>query len=254
MSRFILPAGALLLCLLPAPSAQSVEVPFTGTLTLEIGTLPPVEIEGSGVATVNGRAPFVGPLNRLTIPAGAFATPVAAFATPVGAFATVVLENIANRTVEIRRGRSCTEDHPNVTCPGHGLAGFGGLSGTAFFDVVTTATGSVPLSPIGGGSIATGPGITLSGAGWTTGSVAVYNPLAGTTRVITGSRERKGNELTLVTPVQIFVDGVGAVPSFATLQIRLSRDPMAPPVSRRMMLVAVGAGAAGLLLMKLRRS
>lgn len=251
--------AALSLCLLAAPVAQAASVPFTGTLTLEIGTLAPVEIQGSGVATVNGRAPFVGPLRALTIPAGAFATPAGAFATPVGAFATVV--DVQNRTIQVRRGRSCTADHPNVECPGRGVAGFGGLDGTAVIGGLTHTAGSgaltfpapafsVALAPVGSGSTTTATGVRLSGAGWTTGTVSVYNPTAGTTQFLAGTRDRSG--LTLVSPVQLDIDGIGAVPSFATLRIRLLEEP-GPPGRRPMTIGFLGLLLAGVAIWMRRR-
>jgi hypothetical protein len=196
---------------------------------------------------------------------------------------------VANGTITVTEGGSCTAGHPNVSCPGGGLAGFGGLQGTARVGLFFTHTAgsssgtqpaanlTVPLGAVGGGSTAAaqGSGITLqvSGAGWTTGTVGVYNPTApllshipstvhafptltfeasasftvgtATTETFVGSRDTIPEDtfftdtLTLVSPVQIFNNAQGSfAPSVATISIQLLPEPGA--------LLLLGAGIAAL--------
>jgi hypothetical protein len=179
-------------------------VPFEGVLSLTIGTLPTIPIPGGGVATVNGSAGG-DTISSLVLPSRAFVIVNRAGPTPgvttskislvvPNAFPIVQLMlRVANGAITVTSGGSCTAGHPNVSCPGGGLAGFGGLQGSArvgLFYTHTAASSSgtqpvfnltVPLGAVGGGSTtgAQGSGITvqLSGAGWTTGTVGVYNPL-----------------------------------------------------------------------------
>jgi hypothetical protein len=283
-----------------ANSGSAAVVPFTGVLSLKIGTLPTIPIPGSGVATVNGSAGS-DTISSLVLPARAFVPVVpnppipgstrSTIALPVpNAFPIVWLAlRVANGTITVTSGGSCTAGHPNVSCPGGGLAGFGGLTGTArvglfFTHTAASSSGtqpvanlSVPLGVVGGGSTASaqGLGITVqvSGAGWTTGTVGVYNPTAtlvghvpstfhvfptltfvastsapigtGTTPTFMGGRDTIPggtfftDTLTLVSPIQIFNNAQGAfAPSVAAISIQLLPEPGA--------LLLLGAGIAAL--------
>ncbi len=258
-------AGTALVLLLAAP-ALAVQVPFTGVLSIKIGDdLPRLPIPGSGTAEV-----AVGPEGGFTLPGGAFATvtiPAGAFATAItapvpNAFPIVQLKlaGLQNGEVVLRDGTTCTADHPNVFCPGGGLAGFGGLAGSAIVGIFGTfgspgANLSVPLSVVGGGSMfmTTDPQqgimVTVSGAGWTTYSAQVIAPTAvvhvstgelasqtatvmtPSTRTFSGYRTPTpdgGVAISLVSPVQVFNNATSQfAPSLARLTLTLP-EPGAP--------------------------
>jgi hypothetical protein len=228
-----------------AGPASAAMVPFTGTLSIQDPAGQTwLTIPGSGTATVNGS---LGghPITQLTIPGGVFSTagfatvfgPLPTFgtvlATPVPIFATVV-----NRTITLASGGSCTQFHPNVSCPGGGLAGFGGLSGAVF---VPLANLSIPLTVIGSGSNVfagnTSVGLALSGAGWTTGTVLAFGStsLGGTvTSMGVGSRSTDPgsnfvtDRITLVSPISLGVLnplGQATVPGIATLSLHIVPEP-----------------------------
>jgi hypothetical protein len=181
--------------LVPAALVRAAEVPFTGTLTIQIGDASPISVPGSGVATVNGSG-AAGPVTRLTIPPGIFS---ARTAIPVANALQLNLvlvalgdrfgNPISNQTIVLSQA-GCTSNHPNVSCPGGGLNGFGGFAGSARLGFGVTpgyalANFSVPLSILGGGSTFQRSRGSISywsgsGAGWTTGTARVFNPTATT--------------------------------------------------------------------------
>lgn len=174
-----------------AAPANAATVPFTGALYLQIGTLPAIPAPGGGVATINGSG-GLGPITSLALPAGAFATSLVAPVPNAFPIIQIALPTFANGPINLAAGGGCTAGHANVSCPGTGLAGFGGIQGTAFVGVFSThgpgstvlpvANLAVPLAVAGGGSTVTTVGlgiyVKVSGAGWTTGTANVYNPTA----------------------------------------------------------------------------
>lgn len=236
--------------------AWAARVPFTGALTIQIGSAPPLTIPGSGVATVN----TVGeplPIQTLVVPAGAFATSVS---VPVPNALPLVQLGLAGPggTGSLKNGRIvagglrpqavgastvCSRRHPLVSCGGRAqLSGAGGLSGSILLGI-SGRPGSplwsvaVPLEVLGGRST-TAAGdpynvaVTLSGAGWTEGTAKVFNPGA-TTLTITGARNTatetiQNASLTLVSPLQIQVQRAGGttfLPSFAKLELHFAPEP-----------------------------
>ena len=202
----ILLFGAVLSAFLAGgrPAVAAV-VPFTGALSITIGNLPPIPaFGGSGLATVDAPAGG-GPVTSVVIPASEFAfgtftkdpfltfTPRLVVPVP-NAFPIVQIafHTVYNRTISLASGAGCTAGHANVSCPGGGLAGFGGFDGRillGLFSLHTPVSGTtpipvanleVPLGVVGAGSTAShsylGVSVRISGAGWTTGTVGVYHP------------------------------------------------------------------------------
>lgn len=266
-------------------------VSFDGSLSIQIGTLPPVPAVGSGVATVQFGTGNV--VTQIALDAGAFATSITAM-VPTDVFPIVQIKltgpggMLQNQAISFGTGGPCTANHPNVICPGNGLGGFAGLDGTAlvglFFTTMHTAGSSnpagtlpagnlaIPLGVVGGGSTTTaaagGIQVTVSGAGWTTGMVAVFNPTAttmfllhgggstslqvtqtGTTQVFTGSNP--GNsQLSLVSPIQIFDNAQGEfTPSIARISLTLPE-----PGATTLLLAGAGVISALYGLRRRRRS
>jgi hypothetical protein len=186
-------AAAFALAIGLAAPASAASVPFSGSLAVQIGTLPPIPVSGSGTATVNGSAGG-HPITSLTIPASAFSTSLTVAVPNAFPIVQLAFPVLANGPISVASGGGCTAGHPNLICPGTGLAGFGGVVGTALVGIFFTHTAgsgsgsqpvanlSVPLGVVGAGSttLATSLGITVqvSGAGWTTGTASVFNPTA----------------------------------------------------------------------------
>jgi cysteine-rich repeat protein len=174
-------AGAALALVLAGQSVAA-PVPFVGTLTLDFtgSATPPAppfvtSVAGAGIININPGTGILTPINAVSIPAFAFtgAAPTA-FTFPFG-FQVFPFQGLHNAPILLAAGGTCSAGHPNVKCPGGGLAGFGPLTGTlGLFPFVGS------LFPIGGGS--TG-GIStagfLSGAGWTTGPVTAVSASTG---------------------------------------------------------------------------
>jgi hypothetical protein len=247
--RRLLTLGSLVLAatlfLASTGPASAAMVPFTGTLSIQDPAGQTwLSIPGSGMAMVNGSAGG-HPITQLTIPGGVFS--ISAFATvfgPLPTFGTVlatpvpIFATVVNRTITLSSGGTCTQFHPNVSCPGGGLAGFGGLSGAI---VVPLANLSVPLTVIGSGSTAftgnTLVGLALSGAGWTTGPVLAFGSTSlgsPVTSMGVGSRSTDPgsnfltDRITLVSPISLGVLnplGQATVPGIATLSLHIVPEP-----------------------------
>ncbi|RIL00027.1 MAG: hypothetical protein DCC71_19440, partial [Proteobacteria bacterium] len=91
--------------------AHAAALDFTGTLALQIATLAPTVIGGSGVAVVNGSG-GTGHLTQLAIPSSPFATTVVQPVTDPGAFPIM--------------GVQVTAHNGTGAFAGSGGAGFGG--------------------------------------------------------------------------------------------------------------------------------
>src|SRR5690606_37809096 len=91
--------GVALVCLawLAAAPARAAELAFQASLAVHVVGADPIEIPGSGVATVNGVAPVGGLLEQLALPAGVFdvsglSIPVTGLSPISGVAATLVNE------------------------------------------------------------------------------------------------------------------------------------------------------------------
>jgi hypothetical protein len=224
------------LALLPMARAHAAMVPFTGNLTIDFtangGTASP-PIAGAGMVNVNGAGGPSLEISKLTIPGAAF---VGAYGALVDGPGTVTayygMRGLpwSNAPIVLSQGGACTAPHANVSCPGGGLAGFGGLPGLKayFLFFFSTLSPLTPTGNVGAGSQAAGttpiPNPTtprsaiLSAAGWTTGVATALGSN------FTGSQAIAGNTVTLslVSPIAITATGGGGGAGVARINLTLS--------------------------------
>jgi hypothetical protein len=151
-----------------AAQAHAGTLDFTGTLAIQLMTIPPVEIPGVGAAIVNGSG-AAGHLSALALAGGTFMTTGFSSATTpphFGVFAGIHL----------------TASNGAGSFGGGPLGGVMPLAGIAKLCLAAPCTQpppanlNVPLDVVGvGGSIAAGGAlnVTVVGAPWTTATVAV---------------------------------------------------------------------------------
>jgi hypothetical protein len=226
-----------------AGQAHAVALGFQGTLSIQIATLPPVVILGSGVATVNGGNPS-GHLTALTVPAGVFAT--------VGKLVPIT-DPSAAPIAEVK----VTAMNGAGAFAGVNFGGQMPINGTAkvclysFCGDPITASGAgnlsnlnVPLTVVGQGGAAFVKGsvnITVIGAPWTTGTAAIGTiTKAGGASPASNTGAASGT-VSLVTPIFISttVGSFAIVPAFGILSLHFVPEPGT--------LMLLGSGIAGLL-------
>jgi len=227
-----------------ASPAHGVALQFVSSLAIAISPSPlvaPIVISGSGTAMINGSGAG-GHLTGLAVPPGVFASSnvVVTFTTPVqGAIAGIDL-TVAN-------------------APGHfagvGASGtFGGvmpLSGIAKLCLFANCSAAVsnlnvPLSVVGAGGTAfvdgsgvAMPSVTVIGAPWTTGTIAIGTATAMGRAFPTSYTGAPSGQVELVTPIFISTsDPIALVPSFAFAAFHFLPEPGTA--------VLVGSGIAGL--------
>lgn len=215
-----------------AGQAKAVSLAFDGTLSVQIATLDPVVLSGSGTALVNGSGGG-GTLTALQIPQGVFG--VTGFIVPVtdpGAFPIAGIQVTA------------ANDQGNFSGSG-GVMSINGVTKVCLFGPCGEAVANldVPLNNVGAGGTALVTGavnLTVVGAPWTTGTAAV-----GATTLMGGKSPSSNTgaasgTVTLVTPVFISTN-IGAssvIPGFAILTLHFVPEPGT--------LLLVGSGIAGL--------
>jgi hypothetical protein len=204
--------------------AHAATLPFSGTLSINLSTLAPVTLPGSGTATVNG-AGVPGHLTALQLPASPFS--VAGLGLPVtnpDSFPIAGVQITAHNTVG--------------NFVGSGGAGFTGIMPIVGFAKVclfnackaAVANLSVPLDLVGAGGSATVTGpvnVTVVGAPWTTG-IAAIGTVTRMGSVAPGSNTgAAGGNVQLVTPIFIStnVGPSAVVPAFATMTIAFTPEP-----------------------------
>ncbi len=215
---------ALATLVVGAPAARAATLPFTGSLSILLGSFG-LGIPGAGIATVNGDG-ALGHLQSIAIPAGAFdvqgltvsiTTPSA---YPLGGL-QVTAANAAG----------------DFSKPGPGSIGLLGAAKVCLFGPCSGAVANlvVPLDVVGvgGTTYATAAvNVTVVGAPWTSGTVAVG---ASTARGYfhgpasqTSSTARASGELQLVTPIFISTNLAGefaAVSAFGVLNLHFVPEP-----------------------------
>jgi len=227
---------------LPAAPLRGAVLPFTGTLSLQIATLPPFGVAGSGVASANGGGGG-SHLDTLALSASPFATigrlqPVS---DPAASPIQGVLLTVHNGDGHFDRS-------------GGGLGGVMRLFGVSkvclFAPCAAAPPGnlSIPLSAIGAGgvqAIGTIVSVTVVGAPWTTRTAAVgtltHMGFAHGPASSTSSTFADGGQLQLVAPGNILTN-IGAstvVPVFATLSVHFVPEPTT------LGLLALGIAALG---------
>jgi len=223
-------APVLVVAIPSAALAAPRSLPFTATLGLEIGGLPPIRIAGAGMARVDGPG---AALDALELPPGVFALAASLAVADPAAFP------IAGVRAAVDSGAGRFE--------GAGLAGALAVRGTATLclfrpcDAAPVANLAVPLTVGGtrgvglGGPpiVATGlVDVTLQGAPWTLGPVtagglrrtgAVRGPGGGGA----ASAGQAGGSVSLVTPLAVLTS-IGAsptLPALGVLELRFVPEP-----------------------------
>ena len=231
----VLAAAAMLFA---ANGAQAAVVPFTASLVLQIATLAPIVIPGSGAASVSGSGGGTH-IHSLGLAGSTFAT--TGFVLPVtdpGAFPIAGVQLTAHNAAG------------NFADGGGTLAGVMPLAGVAkvcLFGPCSAAVSnlSVPLSVVGQGGYANPTGavnMTVIGAPWTTGTAAVgtaFTQMGGAAPV--SNTGAASGHVTLVTPVFIstHIGASAAIPAFGILTLHFVPEPTT------IALLASGVGLLG---------
>ena len=219
-------AMAALGLVVAAGPARAEVLPFTGSLLIQVATLDPIALTGSGLATVNGSG-GLGDLTSLEIPGDIFG--VTGFDVPVtdpGA------APIAGVRATAANGAGSFSGFPL----GGPMQIIGVTKVCLFADCATPppANISVPLDVVGVGgseSVTFFVNVTVTGNPWTIGKVNVgdaaltgfvHGPASGTT-----TAANEGGVVRLVTPVVVSTNiGPSAlVPTFGILELSFVPEP-----------------------------
>ena len=228
--------------------AHATVLPFSGSLGIQLATLPPTQIPGTGSATVNGSNAGAH-LNSLSLPASPFET--AAHIVPVTDPAAAPIAGLA-LTAHNAAGNFSGS-------PFGGMMPINGATKVCLFAPCLSAPPAnlvVPLTPVGqGGSATVGTlvNITAIGAPWTTGTAAVGTVgiagfKHGAASLTSSTVGAQGGSIRLVTPVFVSTN-IGAsavVPVFGILDLTFVPEPAT--------LLLLGSGIAGLIMTGRKRA
>ena len=235
-----------------AGQAHAAAVPFTGFLTLIIGTLPPITTLDSGTATVNGSG-ALGFLDSIVLAGGTFATAVSIPVTDPGAAPIIGI------TASLKNGEA---SFTTGALPLGGPMAVPGTSNVCLFAacnakppanvVVPLTSGGVNGVGLGGAPIGSTffVDITVTGAPWTTGTVTVFGGEASLSGFIHGpasggasSAAAASGVVQLVTPIQINtnISAIAALAAFGILELHFVPEP------GTLLLLATGVVGLGVL-------
>jgi hypothetical protein len=230
---------------LGAAQAQATVEAFSGTLSIQLATLTPVPIGGTGMATINGSGPG-GHINTLQIPASPFQ--VTGFVLPVTDPAAAP---IAGLQLTVHNGAGAFAGGTGAGNLG-GVMPLVGVTKVCLFascPAPPPANLVVPLNNVGSGGVATVAtlvNITAIGAPWTMGTAAVgavsVNGFKHGAASLTSSTGLLSGNVRLVTPVFVSTN-IGAsavVPVFGILDLHFVPEPGT--------MLLLGSGIAGLVM------
>ncbi len=277
MQKLLQSIVAVLFVVGASTASHGLLLTYTGSISVGIGTIPPVSLAGGGVATINGSGG--GPhISDLDLAQGAFAgtaatpvfnaSPISGLLVAGGTVTQMFMAMAATFTFVYPTGSAsnATGSFGNISAgpPGGGVMAlngvvlvclFAGGGGAALGCGGTPASNLVvPLSPIGQGGSAfatAGVNITAFGAPWTIGTAAVQAStvmgFAHDPGSATSSTAAPSGVVQLVTPVFVSTN-LGAFPTvavFANLTLHFVPEPGT--------LLLLGAGIAGLAVLGRRR-
>jgi hypothetical protein len=186
-------------------------LPVTGVLTVYVGSLPAITIEGAGMGDILS-AGTNSWITRVQVDAGVF--------DATGITRTASVFPIAGLRVDVANGSG---SFSRARVAGlHGFMPLAGIAKVCLFaacDQSPLANLSLPLSVIGHGGIVTRFGavdLTVRGAPWTTGDIAIPIDTGGSFTVHGGiDRDGQRVQVNLVTPIFIS-SNLGASPVIAS--------------------------------------
>jgi hypothetical protein len=216
-----------------AGQAHATALGFNGSLSISlVGNT--VSIPGSGTAIINGSSAG-GHISTLSVPASAFAT--AGFILPITDPAAAPI-----------KGLVVTATNQAGAFSGSPLGGNMGINGqtkVCLFGTCSSAVQnlSVPFTPvgIGGAAVVTAAvNLTVIGAPWTTGTVAIGTVTAMGGAAPASNTGMASGTVSLVTPVFVSTNIApsAVVPVFAFMNLHFVPEPGT--------LVLLGSGIAGL--------
>jgi hypothetical protein len=223
MSRFVRHTVAALLFAGSAPAALAASFPVTGTLSIEILNVAAIGTAGSGTAVVNGSGGG-GHLDTLALPTGVFQT-------------SGIVVPLTDSAVYPINGLQLTAGNQAGTISGGaGVVPLSGATKICLFGPCAAAIANltVPLSIVGAGGAGfntAAVNLTILGAPWTTGTVAIGTftrmGFARGPASNTSSTAAPSGVIRLVTPVVVStnIGSSPSVPIFAVMTLHFVPEP-----------------------------